>query len=91
MKDDGDTTRKAALTYDALGQLIEVIKNVTDDTVRYYYDGGNDMVGTDGSDNRSPPDRPSLRGRHGRFNWCARSSPSLTVGVLIGGGADEWA
>lgn len=58
MKDDGDTTRKAALTYDALGRLIEVIKDVTDDTVRYYY-GGNEMVGTDGSDNRSPP-QPSI-------------------------------
>ncbi|MCG8404253.1 MAG: hypothetical protein MI923_03550, partial [Phycisphaerales bacterium] len=42
--DNTGTTRKAAYTYDALGRRIEFINDVTGDTVRYYYDGVNEIV-----------------------------------------------
>ena len=42
--DSTDTTRKAAITYDALGRRIEVINDTLSTTTRYYYDGVNEVV-----------------------------------------------
>ncbi|MCG8408139.1 MAG: hypothetical protein MI923_23315, partial [Phycisphaerales bacterium] len=47
--DNTGTTRKAAYAYDALGRRIEFINDVTGDTVRYYYDGVNEIVETNAS------------------------------------------
>ena len=47
--DDAGTTRKAAFTYDALGRRIEHVNDVLGTTTRYYYDGVNEIVETDGS------------------------------------------
>jgi len=45
---DSNTTRKAAFTYDALGRRIEHVNDVLGSTTRYYYDGVNEIVETDG-------------------------------------------
>jgi len=45
---DTGTTRKAAFTYDALGRRIEHVNDVLGSTTRYYYDGVNEIVETDG-------------------------------------------
>ena len=51
VKDSTDTTRKAAFTYDALGRRIEHVNDVLSSTTRYFYDGVNEIVETDGSGN----------------------------------------
>jgi len=43
-----ESTRKAAFTYDALGRRIEHVNDVLGSTTRYYYDGVNEIVETDG-------------------------------------------
>ncbi|MCG8406468.1 MAG: hypothetical protein MI923_14825 [Phycisphaerales bacterium] len=49
----GTSLRKAGFTYDALGRRIEFANDVTGETIRYYYDGVNEIVEHDASDNRS--------------------------------------
>ncbi|MCG8405489.1 MAG: hypothetical protein MI923_09860, partial [Phycisphaerales bacterium] len=51
--DSTGTTRKAAFKYDALGRRIEFANDVTNETIRYYYDGVNEIVEHDTSGNRS--------------------------------------
>ena len=53
VEDGTKTTRKAAFKYDALGRRIEFANDVTGETVRYYYDGVNEIVEHDTSGNRS--------------------------------------
>jgi len=51
IEDKTTSTRKAAFTYDALGRRIEGINDTLSQTVRYYYDGVNEIVETDESAN----------------------------------------
>ncbi|MCG8404251.1 MAG: hypothetical protein MI923_03540 [Phycisphaerales bacterium] len=53
IEDGTKTTRKAAFTYDALGRRIEFANDVTGETIRYYYDGVNEIVEHDTLGNRS--------------------------------------
>jgi len=52
VEEQSSSTRKAALTYDALGRRIEVINDVPGTTTRYWYDGVNEIVETDENDTR---------------------------------------
>ncbi len=47
-----DTTRKAAYTYDALQRRVEFANDVNASTIRYYYDGANELMEFNTSDVR---------------------------------------
>ena len=77
IEDDATSTRKAAFTYDALGRRIEVINDTLSQTVRYYYDGVNEIVETDESANdlrygACPLCRVAVSRVHGRLTLDIR-------------------